>query len=365
MRSLGTAATTLCVWCVLAGCTGLTGCNYVNPGFKVKGNAEGGASSETGGDGTTGETGVSSAPVTTTTTEEPPTSTSTLGTAESSSGPVLTDTGDTEEPGTTTTGGPTPHECDDAVTMKLPVALDTFLVDRSWKDAGACSLIQEVAPEYDWPVNDVSYCRDRNFGAVPGLPLVDRPNMDGRDAIHYLVKFKVEALLDMNTQEPVEFSQIVSADLILTVKRLGDPTTVGAFALAPDQSWLEGDKAGEEAEQAEATYRCRVAPQPKDPVNPCAGKWTYTVPIPEGGNPMREVTTEGLAKGVDSPLPIGFNWTDFEGGLEMFFTPAGHQGFFVSLPTFEAESTGDRLKVLAREAAEEDPVLKVTYCPKK
>lgn len=361
MRSLETAATSFGVWCVWAACAAGCACNYNNPGFKVKGADEGGNSgTATSLGGTTSGTSVSSTPPTTTT-EEPPTSTSTLGTAESSSGAVMTETGDTET--SVTTGGPMPHGCNNPETKALTVAADTFLVDRSWEDGtGACVLIEDLDNEYPWP-DDVAVCRDRNFGLLPALPLVDRPNEGGRDAIHYLVKFKVGALLDVNTQQPVEFSQIVSAELVLTVERLGEATTVGAFALAIDQTWEEGNKSGEQADSKEPTYRCRVAPWGKDPEKPCTGAWTFLVPIPEGGSPMREANTDELVEGEISPLAINFEWTDFEGGLETFFTAAGHQGFFIDLPVFNDDSTGDRLKVYAREAAEKDPVFKVTYCP--
>ena len=355
MRRLRTAATPF-GWCV---CVALVGCNYDNPGFKVKGSADGSGASETSvsGSGVTSETSVSSTPTTSTVASEPASSTGSGGVSSS----PMTETGQTQD--SATTGAPLVHECDKPETVELKVVGDTFLVDRSWKDFTApCFLLQEVAPEYQW-VQGLIYCRDRNFGLLPALPLMDVPSMDGRDAIHYLVRFDLTQLVDVNTQEPVQFAQIVGGELQLTVKRLGEGTTLGAFALHPDQAWKEGTQAGDEANEGEPTYRCRVAPAGNIPVNDCSAEWTFGAPIPKDGSPMRYELTEMLPKDVISPFIIPFLWTDFEGEMETFFSVEGHQGFFIDLPAFHADSTAERLKVFAREAAEDDPVLRVTYCP--
>lgn len=351
MRRLRTAATPF-GWCV---CVALMGCSHDNPGFKVKGSADGSGASETSvsASGVTSET---SAPTTGTTTE-PSTSTSVMSAGSASSEPPMTETGATQD--SATTDAPLEHSCPDneKKTVELPVLADTFLVDRSWKDFTApCFLLQEVAPEYQWE-QGLIYCRDRNFGLLPALPLMDMPSMEGRDAIHYLVKF------DLTPLAGVQFAQIVGAELQLTVKRLGEGTTLGAFALHPDQVWEEGTKAGDEATENEPTYRCRKAPKGKVPVNDCIAPWTFGTPIPEEGSPIRYELTETLPEGVISPFLIDFNWSDFKDALEPFFSEAGHQGFFIGLPAFPAVSTADRLKVYAREAAEDDPVLRVTYCP--
>lgn len=352
MRSLRTAG----VIVVLAGC------NYENPGFKVKGSGTGSGASETGesGSGVTTETSVSSTPPTTTggpeTTTEPVTSmTTTTGPAESSSG---------EAEGTSTTGEPLNNDCQQASTVDLTVVFDSFLVDRSWNDASPCALLQEVAPDDEWE-QGTTYCRDRNFGALAALPLIDVPNQDGRDVIHYLVRFDMKPLLDESTQQPVQFVQIQAADLWLTIKRLGVGAKVGAYALNADQAWTEGNKSGEPAGAGEVTYRCRVSPATTDPVKPCLKDWAFKVPIPVEASPMREQATDALPKEMAAPLKISFLASDFEGGLEGFFSEAGHHGFFIGLPPFDPGSTGDKVKVYAQGAAEADIKLSVHYCPAK
>lgn len=362
MRSLETAATSFGVWCGFVGCIWLAGCNYDNPGFKVKGNAEAGASSETSVSGATSETSESSAPVTTATTEEPPTSTGMVATAGSG----------TEDPGSTTeaitsdvtgtTGEPLNNECGQPEVVEVPVLADTFLVVRTVDDAVACGLLDEIAPGQFDP--NSGYCENWNLGKVATLKLVDVPNEEGRDAIHYLVKFDVGKLLDKNTDEPVKLVQIKNAELHVTIERLGDPVLLGAYPLLPDDVWVEGKEDGP-AVMGDPSYRCRKAPGVDNQEGACLGKWHHTLPIPKGASPTREALTDSVDKGMSGGVKFAFLPSDFAGELEGFFDAKSghHHGFFIALPLEDPNSTPDKVKVLAREAAEEDPRLVVTYCP--
>jgi len=354
MRGLRTAVN----WGVLAV---LAGCGYENPGFQLKGSDDGAGASETGVSVSgASEASVSGVP----TTGEPPDPTTGPGTSVSTT-TGLPDTNSGEVGSAGTTGEPLTNVCDAPAKVELTIVKDTFLVDRSWPDGAACSLLEEVAPEGNW-MQGTTYCRDRNFGVVAALPLVDAPVMGGRDAIHYLVRFDMAPLLDVSTQQPVQFAQIQGADLWLMVKRLGLGVKVGAYALHADQGWDVGYQSGEPAVEYEATYRCRVAPAPMDPVKACIAAWTHTVPIPEGGSPMREEATDALPKDEAALLKIPFKASDFKDGLEGFFSEAEHNGFFIGLRTVDLGSTADKLKVYADEAAETDEgdiKLVVHYCP--
>lgn len=353
MRSLRTAG----VIAVLAGC------NYENPGFKVKGSGTESGVSETSVGPTTGpgETQVSGVPTTTSeppeTTTEPVTSMSTTSTSTTESMETSSD-----EVGSSTTGEGLNNECMQAEAVELKVVFDTFVVDRSWVDASPCALLDQVAPEQQWEQGTI-YCRDRNFGAVAALPLMDVPEQDGRDVIHYLVRFDMKPLVDVNTGKPVQFEQIQGADLQLSAKRTGVAADVGAYALGADQAWTEGNKSGEAADPGQATYRCRVAPKLADPVNECTKPWALKPIVPQNASPLRVQSTEGLQQNVVVPFKIPFLWSDFEGELEGFFSEKEHNGFLIGLPPFDPASKADRIKIFANEAAEADIKLTVRYCP--
>ena len=357
---------------VLVTLTGVApGCGYDNPGFKLKDSDP----ITSSGAETTSVSGVTMTTTESATTNSAPT-TSTAD-ASTSNGSQVSGSGTTEttEDLTTSTSGMTTGDSTGGVTndcpmpsvVKVPWLADTFLVDRSYEDAASCAMLDEVAPEHQWE-QGLIFCRDRNFGIVPALPLLDRPAGVGRDVIHYLVQFNMTKLLENESNEPIEFGQITLVEVVITAKRTGAPIEVGAFALRFDQKWVEGNKFGQKAEVGMPTYRCRKAPMVTDPVTPCGtGAWEFgETPVPAMGSPMRATSTEVLAVNEIAPFSIPFLPTDFVGDLEGFLDPKGeaHHGFFIGLPAFDAESTADKVKVFAKEASETDPVMMVHYCPK-
>lgn len=353
MRRLRTAATPF-GWCV---CVALVGCNYDNPGFKVKGSADGSGASETSVSGVTGDTGVSSTPTTGATTGES-TSTSVTSAGSASSEPGTMTASDTDV--TSTTGDPLGNDCMVPDVVEMVSKEDTFLVARTTGDVVACGFLDEIAFGMFDP--NAGYCENFNLGNVAELPLVDVPNLEGRDAVHYLVQFDLSMLLDKNTQLPVQFAQITGAVLEVRAKRLGEVVEVGAYPLASDESWVPGDEHGP-AKAGDPSYRCRKAPGLVNQEGPCLenATWFYGDPIHVEASWTRNALTDTIPEGGTGWLQFKFMPSDF--GLQQdFFDAANHHGFFLGLAPRDENSTPDKVRILAFEGGG-GSVFRVSYCP--
>jgi hypothetical protein len=328
MRRLRTAATPF-GWCV---CVALMGCSHDNPGFKVKGSADGSGASETSvsGSGVTSETSVSSTPTTGTpdTTTSGPGITSTTGLTQTSSGGSESSTG----------GNPPvfPLLCDEnsKQVVGFPVAADTYFSFNA-NDPGQCDDLSE-------------YCKNTNTGRVSYRDVFNRDD--------YLTAFAVRF-----TTEPLEYMgfpvphEVVKLTLQLFVEREDQehPNDVKLFTKrfgANDASWPEGDNyALEPCHQGDSSYACRSC---NDDTS-CAQQWAVSLPEIISSKAVADaiVVPKSYAQLTDVPLVAG---------QELPFFAEGHPGFLVvgEAPVYEG-----KLIIKAHEVGEAfAPQLIAEYC---
>lgn len=266
MRSVWTAATSfgvMTVSAILAGSGALAGCNYDNPGFKVKGTAEGGGDSETGASvsGTSGDTSVASTPTTTTTTTDDPTLTSFTVSAGSVTDPTTTAPG-TESGLSTGPLLPWDNTCDTPIWSEFrPAVADTYFFHSYAAGESNCYFT-------DQPLSEDYECIDLNAGAVDYLPMVFTDIVMG-DPKFYLqallgARFSLDGLEDGGEQVPR--AAVVSSALELYFFR-GNPQLVWgppefdlyALAAAGDEVvlWPEGEHfAPGGCSKGEPSFRC-------------------------------------------------------------------------------------------------------------
>lgn len=296
-------------WGVLAV---LAGCNYENPGFKVKGSDDGAGASETGVSVSgASEVSVSGVP----TTGEPPETTMGPGTS------VTTTTGVAESSGgeVGSSGEPPPFfppQCgaDSKERREFVVAADTYFFFNV-NDIGQCE-------------NVLFPCKDTSAGLSAHEHVFNR---DGYMSF-FVVRFEPQVVEYMGYKVPPEATTLT---LQLFVER-DDPNFSGDVLLIPkrlapqDKDWPEGDNYGlEECRMDDSSFACRKCDKDMNCVEP------WSTPI---ADVVASPKVVGDALAVETPL--------LEGALkdmvinpmtELALLATGHPGFLImaEAPVYE------------------------------
>lgn len=304
MRSVWTAATSfgvMTVSAILAGSGALAGCNYDNPGFKVKGTV--GAQESTGGSAevTTDVVTTQSSGTPTVTSEptgpasEPVTSVTTLDTSGSETSSVSTSSGTGSEGEWVF-----PESCGETIPGEYePAAADTFFLYE--QGIGACSFDEQMID-----------CFNREFSLVDYYPLfhhLKEPGPDDDIVDMYAVRFAMPAPMYMG-EVPVPPHAFQSFDARFHVFRIspGDPwkqVDLSVLRLAAGDTWQEGG--GQEYTPClspAASFRCRECPL-SDPEGGCVLDWSVKeTPVPLNAPALQKLVIKEAPgdSGADVPL---------------------------------------------------------------
>ncbi len=333
------------------------GCSHDNPGFQVKGSADGSGASETSvsASGVTSETSVSSTP----TTGTPDTTTSGPGTAATG----------TSEPGTSgssgssdpSTGGllPWDNNCNAPVPSKpLLAAADAYFFHSYSAGEGSCVFTDKpLSPDFE--------CVDLNAGKDDYLPMVfaDLGTPEANLQALFGVRFSLDGLEDGG--EPVPRGAVVDATMELYFFRGNsdapwDPPEFDLYALEAANKevvlWDEGDHFGPGGcSQGEPSFRCLACGA--SPEGPCDLGWSVpeSVYYPEKSKLLQHfdlgapVPKAGLMHPVDLDLPATNHALD--------------TGVLVVLTTGLSWLDALELKSRNYDQGSVGPFLTVRYCP--
>ncbi|MBK7830263.1 hypothetical protein [Nannocystis sp.] len=303
----------------------LAGCNYENPGFKVKGSDDGAGASETGVSVSgASEASVSGVP----TTGEPPDSTTGPGTS------VTTTTGVAESSGgeVGSTGDPPPKfpaQCgaDNRERVDFVVAADTYFYFNV-NDIGQCE--------------DVQYpCKDTSAG------LSGYQNVFNRDGYmsFFVVRFEPQAVEYMGYKVPAD---VVTLTLQMFIENLddgipGDVILIPKRLAPEDKGWPEGDNYGlEECTLGDSSYACRKCKANTS----CAEEWVMPI-----GDVVASPMVVGDALAVETPLDGAMKDMAINASTELALLAKGHPGFLImaEAPVYEgtliikSKDTGDEM----------------------
>lgn len=353
MRSLRTAG----VIVVLAGC------NYENPGFKVKGSGTGSGASETAesGSGATTETSVSSTPPTTSTSEpiEPTTD-----------GPGSSVTDTSGDPNTSTSSDsstgellPWDNSCpkEDIVegARQLAVA-DNYFFNSYKQQPPRCDFT-------DQPLSEDFNCVDLNAGQDDFAPMVfdDIGDMNPANHLRVLVgvRFSLEGLEDGG--EPVPRSAVVDSTLELYFFRANaqapwDPPEFDLYALEAEGQkvvhWAEGEHFGAGGcSKGEPSFRCLACGE--SPTGLCEQEWGVPGSVYKPGESK---FLQHFSLGEPAPKdalmhPVGLELPATDHALDT--------GLLVVATTKMIWKDGLELKSRNYDSGKVGPFLTVRYCP--